>query len=460
MNMNDLKPAGVVGQGFLWSEARLHPMHISGLWILRPPAGEEREWSHRLFESFSRYREAVPPFNLRPSLRMGLWFWEADPGFEIRAHLREHSLPPKGRERDLRAMVSRLHAKPLDMERALWEQHIIHGLAGGRAAIFTKMHHALVDGVAAIRMVRRQMSESARDRSPVPIWAMPRHASRPGRIAGGILARIAETATIVRDQLATVPTLVREMAHSVAMLRGEDGHVFPFEAPHTIFNQPIGKNRKLILKDWPLSRLQVVAHLHGATVNEIVLGMCGGALRRYLLELKALPARPLIAMVPVSLRRDESEGGNQVALFLANLGTHVADPVERLGLVVRSGRATRDRFARMTQDEIINFVATALALPGVNMLTRVFPEHLPFNVVVSNVSGPKRPLFLAGARLEGLYPCSIVSDSIALNITLQSYDEKVGFGIVACPDTVPGLNRLVTHLEAGLSELEKAGGAR
>jgi diacylglycerol O-acyltransferase / wax synthase len=191
-----------------------------------------------------------------------------------------------------------------------------------------------------------------------------------------------------------------------------------------------------------------------ATVNDVTLAMCASALRRYLLDLEALPEKPLIAMVPVSMRKDDSDSGNQVAMVLANLATDLDDPRERLEAIIRSMKSSKERFSRMSQLEIMNYLAVVMAPSSINMATGIAPTWQAFNITISNVPGPKKRLYFNGARLDGTYPVSIVLDGQALNITLTSYGEDMEVGLVACRRTLPHMQRLLQYLEEGLEELE------
>ncbi|MGH8481462.1 MAG: WS/DGAT domain-containing protein [Nevskiaceae bacterium] len=192
----------------------------------------------------------------------------------------------------------------------------------------------------------------------------------------------------------------------------------------------------------------------GATVNDVTLGMCASALRRYLLDLDALPDKPLVAMVPVSTRKDDSDAGNQVAMVLASLATHIGDPGDRFTAILRSMKAAKDRLARMSQLEMMNYLAVVMAPSGLNMATGLAPTWQAFNVTISNVPGPKKTLYFNGARMEGTYPVSIVLDGQALNITLTSYGDDMEVGLVACRRTLPHMQKLLQYLEDGLAELE------
>jgi diacylglycerol O-acyltransferase len=186
--------------------------------------------------------------------------------------------------------------------------------------------------------------------------------------------------------------------------------------------------------------------------------MCATALRTYLMNQDALPEKPLVAMVPVSLRTDDSSGGNQVGIILASLGTHLNDAAERLRYIHEDVKASKQRYAAMSPEEILNYTALLLAPASFNLLTGLAPKWQTFNVVISNVPGPKEPSYWNGARLEGMYPVSIAMDRIALNMTLTSYCDQVEFGLIGCRRTLPSLQRMLDYLEDGLSELEQAAG--
>ena len=450
-----MKPVGLVDQTFLWLERRNQPMHVGGLMLMTPPP-EEPDFVGQLVEKLLAATRAEAPFNQRLARRLGVWFWEEDPEFDIEAHVRHVALPRPGRIRELLTLVSRIHGNLLDRAKPLWELYVIDGIEDGRAAVYFKIHHALADGVAGARMMQRAMSEDPDDRARLPLWAQPPRAAPVTDLApaprGDAIAGIIAAA---RGQLAAIRTVTRELVRP--LVNGEEkDYVSAYQAPRTVLNQRITGSRRFAAQAWPLERIKAVGKRHGATVNDVVLAMCGSALRRYLGDLAQLPQKPLIAMVPVSLRRDDSESGNQVAMVLANLGTHLADPVERLATVVRSVRVAKERFARMTPQEILTYSGAELSLVGLNMATGIAPTLQAFNVVISNVPGPKQQLYFHGARVDGAYPVSIVVDGQALNITLTSYADKLAFGLIACRRSVPHMQQLLGHLEDAIVELESA----
>jgi diacylglycerol O-acyltransferase len=448
--MKALSPAD---QMFLWLERRNQPMHIGGLQLLTPPPGAAPGWLHAQAERARQFFTAQPPFNQQLTRKLGSWFWTEDKQFDIDGHFRLLSLPAPGRIRELLALVSQMHSAPLDRGRPLWEFYLIDGVEGGRVAIYSKIHHALVDGIAATRMMIRSMSEDPKAEI-VPLWAMEPRKRDGVKADKGARAMLLQTFGVLREQAATLPKVTRELYRTLREARSDPDYVSAFQAPRCILNQKITGSRRFAAQDYSLDRIKAAGKAHGATINDVVLAMCASALRKYLQEIEALPDKPLIAMVPTSLRKDDSDAGNQVGMILANLATHLADPVERLGMIKRSVGLAKQRLSRMSQAEITNYLAVVMAPSGLNMATGLAPKWQSFNVTISNVPGPKKTLYFNGARMEGTYPVSIVLDGQALNITLTSYLDKLEVGLIACRRTLPRMQRLLDYLEQGLAELE------
>lgn len=449
-----LKPLGPLDQMFLWLDRRHQPMHVGVLELLTPPPGAPPEWLADQVEKLRAATQAQPPFNLRPTRKMGGWFWTEDEDFDLEAHFRHLALPAPGRIRELLALISQLHSAPLDRGRPLWEFYLISGVEDGRFAIYAKIHHAVVDGVAAMRLLRKSMSENPDDPLVAP-WTLARR-PRPAPPVDVALTSTAKIVDALRNQASTVPAVAKELYRSIREARENPDFVSAFQAPRSLLNQPITGSRRFAAQSYPIARIRSAMKLHQASLNDIVLAMCASALRRYLIDLDALPAKPLIAMVPMSLRRDESEEGNQIALLLANLGTHLADPVERLRMIQGSTQDAKRRFSRMGAKAMLNYIAAIMAPSGLNMVTGLVPRWQSFNVIISNVPGPKRPLYFNGARLEGMYPVSVITDGLALNITLTSYVDRIEFGVIACRRTLPRIQKLLGYFEDGLAELTPA----
>lgn len=449
-----MKPVSPIDAGFLLVERANQPMHVGGMALYRPPADAGEDFVGEMVAKMREYKTLYAPFNQRLTRKFGLWFWEEENDFDPEYHVRHIALPKPGRIRELLAIVSQLHSNLMDRNRPLWEMYVIDGIEDGRFAVYVKIHHALVDGVAAMRILQKSLSESPDDRDMVPVWAI-KPSKRSPRKKAEPLDMLTAIADSVNLQARSLPRVAAELAKSLkASINQEADYVSAFQAPKTMFNTRITGSRRFAAQDWDLDRIKAAGKKHGATLNDVVLAMCSSAMRRYLLEHKALPSKPLIGMVPVSLREDESISGNQVAVLLANLATDEPDPVKRLQKIKASMQHMKKRFADMSQTEIMNYIGAVFAVSGLNIATGLAPERQAYNITISNVPGPKKALYYYGAKLEGTYPVSIVLDGQALNITLNSYDGKLEFGVIACRRTVPHMQNILKYLEEGLQELE------
>lgn len=454
-----MTPLSPLDQLFLWAERRQQPMHVAGLQLFTFPEDAGPKYIRELSEQMRSYDVPQPPFNKHLVTRFGQAFWEVDDHFDIDHHFRHEALPKPGRIRELLALVSAEHSNLLDRARPLWEVHLIEGIQGKRFALYSKIHHSVADGIASMRMCMRSLSTDPDVRDLPPVWAMePRRRPSGSLNPTEVVTGMARLTAGLGKQMATMPNVIREIRKSAKKAKTDPNYVSIFQAPHCQLNEPITGSRRFAAQSYSKSRIQSLAKAFGATLNDIVLAMCGSALREYLISQHELPDQPLIAMVPISLRSDDSDSGNQIAVILANLGTHIADPANRLRVIKASVDEAKQRFRHMSPEEILNYTALTLAPTGLNLLTGLVPKWQAFNVVISNVPGPTEPLYWNGARMEGMYPVSIPLDRIALNITLTSYVDSLEFGLIGCRRTLPSMQRLLDYLENSIQELETAAG--
>lgn len=441
---------------FLFVESREHPMHVGGLSLFESPEGADRDFVRDFYDALIANHEFQPTFRKRPATIMGgiaPVAWAYDDHIDVDYHVRRSALPSPGRVRDLLELTSMLHTSLLDRHRPLWEVQVVEGLSDGRFAIYTKFHHALIDGVSAMKMMQRTLSADPGDSEVRAMWNLAGHpCPRPAA-----LSPISSLAKMAGSVVRLAPSTVKLARHALF----EQQLTLPFAAPHTMFNVKIGGARRCAAQSWSLDRVKRLKRAAGVTVNDAVLAMCAGALRYYLLEQDALPGAPLIAMVPVSLRTEQEadSGGNLVGSILCNLATDVEDPAQRLQVISASMRGNKKVLADLPRLHVLALSAlnmAPLALAGVpGFLSSVPP---PFNLVISNVPGPAEPLYYGGARLDGSYPLSNIPDGQALNITLANNAGSLDFGLVGCRRSVPHLQRLLTHLESSLQDLERAVG--
>jgi diacylglycerol O-acyltransferase len=441
---------------FLLGESREHPMHVGGLHLYKPPPGAGPDFVRELYQELLTDTDATPTFRKHPGEVFGgvsKLTWAIDPDVDLEYHLRRSALPNPGRVRELLELTSRLHGTLLDRHRPLWEMHLVEGLEDGRFAVYAKMHHALLDGVSAMLTLRRALSTDPDDEQARAFWAPN---ERKGK--KGAKSSLLDTVKKGAGSLAALGPGAYNLARKGII---QQQLTLPFGAPKTMLNVPIAGARRCAAQSWPVERFLAIKKATGVTLNDVVLAVCGGALRAYLLEQDGLPDKPLIAMVPVNLREGESTGGNEVGSLLANLGTDLADPAERLRVVNTSMNNNKEVFRslpKVQQVALSTFNVVPMMVELLPVLRTAAPP--PFNIVISNVPGARQSMYWGGARLDGNYPMSIALDGQALNITLTNNGDNLDFGIVGCRSSVPHLQRLIGHLEDSLTALENAVGQK
>lgn len=464
-----VSPIDPTASGFLLAENRSMPMHVGGLQLFEKPEGAGRDYARQMYEAMRDVEEVAPLFLKRPHRSLstaGQLVWVEDEQFDIEHHVRHSALPKPGRIRELLDLSGRLHSTRLAWERPLWEAHVIEGLRDGRVALYTKTHHALVDGISAMRLLQSVLSTDADRRNMPAPWDARTRENREERPSNGsglseLPAQALRSALGIASEAAGMPgALVRTLSRGVK----NETSAISLHAPRTIFNRNITGSRRFAAQDWPIERLRAVGKSTGTTINDVVLAMCSGAVRRYLVEHEALPDAPLVAMVPVGLKAKQSgtastEGGNAIGAVMCQLGTHLDDPADRLEAIHRSMKDGKEALSSMTPTQILAMSALgqapAIVAPMLKLQGIVRP---PYNLIISNVPGPRTTHYWNGAKMVGTYPLSIPINGMALNITCTSYDGNMGFGLIGCRRTVPHLQRLLTHLEDELSAMEKAAG--
>ena len=444
---------GIVDLSFLFAESRATPMHTAGIMLFSYPDGVHKEWLHDSFSTAPDTSSLQPPFNLRLTRSMsqlGLPHWTTDEALDTEYHIRHSALPSPGRYREMFSLISRLHGTRLDRDRPLWEAHVIEGVEGNRFAFYMKMHHAMIDGIGSLRMLMDCLTPNPDKRGMPAPWSTPRPSSDARPTPGD-----------KQGALSTAVGAVRGLGRYATEARDDSsGLMAPFAAPQTMLNKRITGSRRFVAQSWSLSRIKTLGESLDATVNDIVMAMSGGALRTYLTDHDGLPDKPLTALTPVSFRAlDTPSDGNAFSAVFVSLGTEIPDAVSRLRAIQMSmGRAKRV-MASLNSSEIPLYTSFFSTPMLAQQLLRLDGRSRPgFNVTVSNVPGPRETLYWNGAKLQGMYPLSIVNHGAALNITVTSMSDSLNFGIVACRRSVPQAQRLIDHLDEALRELEKGAG--
>ncbi|GLW11767.1 diacylglycerol O-acyltransferase [Microtetraspora sp. NBRC 13810] len=470
---------------FLHAESPTTAAHVAGVAVLDPACASGAVTRDALVVLLRRRLHRAPALRMRLAdvpLRLDHPYWTEDRDFDPDDHVYEVTLANP----DLLAEeVGRIHARRLDRRRPLWEMHLIHGLAGGRVALYSKVHHCAIDGVSGAETLAALL-----DLSPEPPEPSRRAAARPAgpaqvtapvtapgslaMLAGAAVRSAAHPLHALGSLCRTVADLdalpltsglpgARLVAKATRMLTGDTRPMPDLPAlhvPRTPFNGPISAERRFAYGSLPLAEIKRVAKAFGISLNDVVMTLCASALRGWLRENDALPDRPLVAGVPVAVRTAGASTvvGNQLSAMVAPMATDVACPRERLLATGAAMRAAKRRFASSPAtwlselSSLLPAAVTALATAPVFRLASVaFP---PVNLIVSNVPGPQFPLYLGGARVEAYYPISVLTDvSGGVNITCFSYDGSLDFGIVACPQRMADVWRLFEHLREAMSEL-------
>jgi diacylglycerol O-acyltransferase len=459
-----MTPLSGLDAAFLYLETPETPMHVGSVHLCDVPRGRRTDF----FERARRHLESRVPltavFRRRLAtipLELGGPMWIEDRAVDLDYHFRRVVLPKPGTIATLEACVAALHAELLDREHPLWMFYLIEGLASGKVAWYSKVHHASLDGAAGVRLAHALLDPTPEPRRvPRPRRRSLEATPTRGQLVGAalrngvgqyarLLRRVPELARVLGGLLGPAPDSGTPTSQRPRAL-----------SPRTRFNVAITRERSFATASIPLAEVKAVAERHEATVNDVVLALASGALRRYLARRGGVPARPLVAAMPISLRAAGDDAyTTRATMVLASLATDLADPVARLAAIHASASAGKDLTSRARSIIPTDFpslgapwlIGAAASVYGRAQSVAAFPPLA--NVVISNVSGPPSPLYLAGARMLTYWPVSIVTHGLGLNITVQSYCGSLDFGLTAARRAVPDLAPLVRALHAAHDEL-------
>jgi diacylglycerol O-acyltransferase / wax synthase len=430
----------------------------------------------------------LPPFRWRlKEVPLGLDYpyWIDDPDFDLEYHVRELALAPPPTDEKLAEQVARIFSRPLDRARPLWEVYVIQGLAEDHVAVLTKIHHAVIDGIsgAEIMGVLLDLNPEGRelpkeppttmafpDRDPGELEMLlrglagaPRYVERVARALPSTVPNIEDVAVLA--QIPGAKTLGRTTSRAARLMRRSETRVLErseLTPPRTKFNGRVSPHRRFAFGQLSLAEVKAVKNEYGCTVNDVVLSICAGAARSWLIAHDDLPSEPLIAQVPVSVRTESQQGtfGNRIGMLSVPLYTNEPDPVGRLMRTHDAMLVAKERHkalpAQLLQDAT-QFIPPAVFSRASRITFSLAASRKPiWNLVVSNVPGPQIPLYMAGARLVANYPVSVITDGMGLNITVMSYDGHLDFGIVADREQMRDVWKLIGWLDDALSELMPA----
>jgi WS/DGAT/MGAT family acyltransferase len=460
--------------------------HVGSLCVYDPSTAPGGELTVKdLCRMVSERLHLLPPFRWRlvnVPFGLDLPYWVEDPDFDLDFHIRESAIPPPGDERQLAETVSRIFARPLDRARPLWELYLIHGLPDGKVALLTKVHHAVVDGVSGNEILSVLLDPSPEGKE-IPPDRERRHGERVPSdlemLGRGVAGLPMQPWRALRALPSTLPALtevpganafpvVPALSKGLSKLRGMAGapadpailEITSARAPKTSFNGRISPHRRFAFGSLSLDTVKDIKNELGITVNDVVVTLCASAVRQWLLERDELPRTPLIAMVPVSVRapHETRAFGNRISAMIVPIPTDVPHPRDRLiraHELLRGAKANHAALPASLLTDATSFIPPAVAAlaarTAIDLLSRTRP---PLNLVISNVPGPRESLFCAGARLENMFPVSVVVDGVGLNMTVMSYRDHLDFGIVTDQGQIPDAWPFIEHLHTALEELK------
>lgn len=444
--------------GFLKIESAHCPFHVAGLMILKLPANPSRDYLRQLARKCGRMNEVWPMLNkkLQDPVNLSAAAWVPADDYRPERHVLHYALPGPGRMDDLLRLVTRAHERPLDRSRPLWEMHVIEGLSGGRFALYCKIHHALIDGVGAMKMMQSFLSSSPKEKIDLHRLhpAIEKHDGHHS-----LFQALGDISRSMQKQYRALPELSRLLAHMGAdALQGkQDVMRLPFTSPRTIFNTQLDSSRAIVVCDLSLGGVRKIARQAGGSINDVLLAVCGGALRRYLKAQKSLPKSSLVAGMPVSLKVAGQEGGNKLSYIMSPFFTDESDDWRRLQRVIKVTRGAKAELGKVSttaaEDYYALLMAPTILLTITGHATLVRPAT---NAIFSNVPGSPDKLYIEGSELEQLYPLSIVTDGMGLNITVVSHASRLCFAIVSCPTELPGIEVLGKLLKESYRDLQAA----
>jgi diacylglycerol O-acyltransferase / wax synthase len=474
---------------FLALENQRQTGHVAGLAVFDTATASEGLDCAVVKRLLRERMSLLPPLRWRlveVPLGLDYPYWADDPQFDLDYHVRELALPAPGTDAQLADQCARIMSRPLDRERPLWEFYVIHGLESGHTAVLTKIHHAVIDGMSGAEIMGilldlspegREVPEQGREEraggaSGVEMVArsvagLPRYPLRVLRSLPSAVPNINDT------PLRALPgaPVVGRLAGAVQGLVDRDrqrpvGRTY--KAPKTSFNGRVSPHRRVAFGELGLDEVKVAKKAHGVTVNDVVVSMCAGAVRRWLLQHDELPEEPLVAQIPVSVRSTDQSGtyGNRILLMAAPLFTNEADPVVRLHRTHDAMRDMKEHHRALPADllqDANNFIPPAVFARASRLTLRLATTRAGrpnWNLVISNVPGPQVPLYMAGARMVANFPISVITDGMGLNITVMSYCGRMDFGLVSDRDQMPDVWSLMGWLREELDAIMPGAAAK
>lgn len=446
----------LVDMVFLYTETVTSPKHVAGLQIFSTPENYQGNFSRDLFDNLMSQQDVKKPFNQKLKKQItGQYFWQEDDNIDLSYHVRFAMLPQPGNDNQLLSFVEHQHETLLDRNRPLWEMILIDGLADNKFAIYVKVHHAFTDGAKANQLLMAYLSKNAE--SPMTaFWSVDR--PQKERVAKSALTLLTDTTKLVSGHVKSIPSLTKlttKLLFQATNMYKADMPT-PFMAPKTPFSVSPKRARRAAMTSLPLARVKTLGRVTGATINDVVVTVCDMAIHNYLETRNVVLKKPLVAQMPMSLREaSDTESNNQVAISLVELAYAGERPLARLMTVKESCQKLKSETKLLTKEALTSYTLASQGLAAASELLNLDTILPPMgNVLISNVPGPSKALYMMGAKMDKCYPISVLPPGMSLNITLYSYNGSIHVGLVACRSALPDLTELADYIDDAFSALE------
>lgn len=456
-----MKALTLPDMGFLYCETVSRPNHVAAMQIFDIPNDYQGDYGEDLYQQLMACTKVEKPFNYTlHTAYSGMMHWQEDHNVELDYHVRRIRLPQPGTREQLIEYIEHSHSNLMDRSRPLWEMHLISGLANNQFSIYLKLHHAFTDGVKANRIILSYLSPQA-DGALQAFWSQTGFESKQPdtKVKTSLVKALKQNGAILTKQVRAIPSIIG--LGSKLLLQGAKVYKAniptPFTAPKTPFSVSPKRARRAATSLLPLARVKNIGKIAGTTVNDVVVCICDIALHRYLADLNFKLKQPLTAQIPVSLRDpSDTTSNNRIAITMVELAHSDASPLTRL-MAIKDACDKLKQQARLLSDEALtSYTLASQGLAVISELLNLDTVLPPVgNVLISNVPGPRKPMYMMGAKMQECFPLSALPPGMSLNITLYSYMEHLNVGLIACRTNLPDLTKISSYIEDAFTELEQ-----
>ncbi|GIC76588.1 wax ester/triacylglycerol synthase family O-acyltransferase [Moritella sp. F3] len=457
-----MKALTLPDMGFLYCETVSRPNHVAAMQIFDMPNNDQGDYGEELYQQLMQFTQIEKPFNYKlHTAYSGLMYWQEDDNIDLDYHVRQVRLPTPGGREQLLEYIEHAHSNLMDRNRPLWEMHLISGLANGQFAVYLKMHHAFTDGVKANSILLSYLTTQANGKLKA-FWTQTGFESEQPdtEVKASMVSKLKQSSAILTKQVRAIPSILG--LGSKLILQGVNVYkaniITPFTSPKTPFSISPKRARRASTSILPLSRVRNIGKIAGTTVNDVVVCICDIALHRYLSDLNYQLKQPLTAQIPVSLRdANDITSNNRIAITMIELAHSSATPLSRLMAIKDACNKLKQETSLLSDEALTSYTLASQGLAVISELLNLDNVLPPVgNVLISNVPGPRKPMYMMGAKMQECFPLSALPPGMSLNITLYSYMNNINVGLIACRSNLPELTKLSSYIDDAFTELEQA----